>query len=83
MIKAIFFDFDGVLTTDATGTTSIVKYFQNTTNVNVESFDNNKENLVIPQTLGMETPYFDHEERNINTLASHIQESIQKKLHSI
>lgn len=208
MIKAIFFDFDGVLTTDATGTTSIVKYLQNTTNVNIESFekayrkhndnllygktthtevwpqlcaelqitldiqllqesfratpmdktmlnlaqklkadgfsvgiitdnkkdridtickkhelqtifnpiiisseigsgkkhqnifdaamkeckvrsnecvfiDNTKENLAIPQSIEMETLYFDHEERNINTLTSHIQEIIQKKLHSM
>lgn len=29
MYKAILFDFDGVLTTDATGTTSIVYYFEN------------------------------------------------------
>lgn len=39
MTKAIFFDFDGVLTTDATGTTSIVNYIRNTTDIDAEAFE--------------------------------------------
>ena len=37
-IKAIFFDFDGVLTTDVTGSTSICNYISKTTNIDLEIF---------------------------------------------
>jgi putative hydrolase of the HAD superfamily len=39
MIKAIFFDFDGVLTTDATGTTSIMNYIEKSTNIDRHLFE--------------------------------------------
>ena len=39
MIKAVFFDFDGVLTLDATGTTSIVNYVTAKTGIDKESFN--------------------------------------------
>lgn len=39
MIKAVFFDFDGVLTLDATGTTSIVKYISARTGIDKELFN--------------------------------------------
>ena len=39
MIKAILFDLDGVLTTDATGTTSIVKYIDEHTNIDKDLFE--------------------------------------------
>jgi putative hydrolase of the HAD superfamily len=38
MIKAIFFDYDGVLTTDKTGSYSICKYISKTTNIDYELF---------------------------------------------
>jgi putative hydrolase of the HAD superfamily len=38
MIKAILFDFDGVLTTDATGSQSICNYICNETGLNIEAF---------------------------------------------
>lgn len=39
MYKAILFDFDGVLTTDSTGTVSIMKYFENETDIDLEKFE--------------------------------------------
>jgi len=39
MIKAVFFDFDGVLTTDATGTTTIIKYIKNNTKLDSVLFE--------------------------------------------
>lgn len=39
MIKAVFFDFDGVLTLDATGTTSIVNYITAKVDIDKESFN--------------------------------------------
>jgi len=39
MIKAILFDLDGVLTTDATGTTSIAKYIDEHTNIDKDVFE--------------------------------------------
>jgi putative hydrolase of the HAD superfamily len=39
MIKAVFFDFDGVLTTDATGTTTIIKYIKNNTELDHTLFE--------------------------------------------
>lgn len=39
MKKAVMFDFDGVLTTDATGTTSIMKYIEKETHINREKFE--------------------------------------------
>lgn len=39
MIKAVFFDFDGVLTLDATGTTSIVNYISAKMDIDKESFN--------------------------------------------
>lgn len=38
MIKAIIFDFDGVLTTDATGSTSICNYISHQTGIGLELF---------------------------------------------
>lgn len=38
MIRAVLFDLDGVLTVDATGTTSIIKYFENEIKINKERF---------------------------------------------
>ncbi|MEA4831158.1 hypothetical protein SDC9_139860 [bioreactor metagenome] len=38
MIKAILFDFDGVLTTDATGSTSICNYISMYTGISLEAF---------------------------------------------
>ncbi|WBW94986.1 HAD family hydrolase [Oceanirhabdus sp. W0125-5] len=38
MYKAVLFDLDGVLTVDATGTTSIIKYFVNEIKINEETF---------------------------------------------
>ncbi|WP_238916305.1 HAD-IA family hydrolase [Clostridium sp. YIM B02555] len=40
MIKAILFDFDGVLTTDATGSLSICNYICNKTGLDIEKFEN-------------------------------------------
>lgn len=39
MIKAVLFDLDGVLTTDATGTTSIVKYIDKHTDIDKDIFE--------------------------------------------
>ncbi|MDC7220076.1 MAG: HAD hydrolase-like protein [Spirochaetales bacterium] len=39
MIRAIFFDFDGVLTLDATGTTSILNYFRDHVDVDIDRFE--------------------------------------------
>ncbi len=39
MIKAVLFDLDGVLTTDATGTTSIIKYIDEHTDIDKELFE--------------------------------------------
>lgn len=39
VIKAVFFDFDGVLTIDATGTTSIVNYISEKTGIDKELFN--------------------------------------------
>ncbi len=39
MIKAVFFDFDGVLTIDATGTTSIVNYISEKTDIDKALFN--------------------------------------------
>ncbi|MBI9015190.1 MAG: HAD hydrolase-like protein [Clostridiales bacterium] len=39
MIKAVLFDLDGVLTTDATGTTSIVKYIDKHTDLDKDLFE--------------------------------------------
>lgn len=39
MIEAILFDFDGVLTTDATGTRSIMNYFKSKTDIDVDRFE--------------------------------------------
>lgn len=39
MIKAVLFDLDGVLTTDATGTTSIIKYIDEHTDMDKELFE--------------------------------------------
>jgi len=39
MIKAVFFDFDGVLTIEATGTTSIVNYISAETGIDREQFN--------------------------------------------
>ena len=49
MIKAIFFDFDGVLTIEATGTTSIVNYVSTKTGIDKELF--NKEYRKFNQDL--------------------------------
>jgi len=38
MYKAVLFDLDGVLTVDATGTTSIIKYFEKEIKIDKESF---------------------------------------------
>lgn len=38
MIKAVLFDFDGVLTTDATGSQSIINYIGKNTTVDIEKF---------------------------------------------
>jgi len=38
MIKAMFFDFDGVLTTDATGSQSICNYISKKTGIDLEAF---------------------------------------------
>ncbi|MBN2335421.1 HAD-IA family hydrolase [Candidatus Bathyarchaeota archaeon] len=40
MIKAVFFDFDGVLTVEATGATSIVNYVSKETGIEKELFEN-------------------------------------------
>lgn len=40
MIKAILFDFDGVLTTDATGSLSICNYICKKTGLDIETFEN-------------------------------------------
>ncbi len=40
MIKAILFDFDGVLTIDKTGSQSIIKYIVSKTGIHVEKFEN-------------------------------------------
>lgn len=39
MIKAVYFDFDGVLTTDATGTTTIINYIKNNTAIDYVLFE--------------------------------------------
>ena len=39
MIKSILFDFDGVLTTDATGSLSICNYICNKTGLDIEIFE--------------------------------------------
>jgi len=39
MIKAVLYDLDGVLTTDATGTTSIVKYIDEHTDIDKDLFE--------------------------------------------
>lgn len=39
MIKVIIFDFDGVLTKDATGTTSILNYFDEVLGINIKEFE--------------------------------------------
>ena len=40
MIKAVLFDFDGVLTTDGTGSESIIKYICKKTGLGIEIFEN-------------------------------------------
>ena len=40
MIKAVLFDYDGVLTTDKTGSYSICKYISSTANIDYELFSN-------------------------------------------
>ena len=39
MIKAVLFDFDGVLTTDATGSESILNYICKKTGLDIEKFN--------------------------------------------